>query len=67
MDTQAISKFPISGLSFPAGVDFDPIDGKIYWAEYWGNKIGRCDVDGGNQELNFITGTNRKYFLPFFP
>ncbi|XP_072019512.1 sushi, von Willebrand factor type A, EGF and pentraxin domain-containing protein 1-like isoform X5 [Amphiura filiformis] len=61
MDTQVIQKLPISGLMFPAGIDYDPVESKIYWAEYWGNKIGRCNFDGTMQELNFITNTAQPY------
>ena len=60
MDTGIIENLPISGLAFPAGIDFDPVENKIYWAEYWGNKIGRCNFDGTMQEINFIPDIVRK-------
>ena len=45
-----------------AELNCDPIEGKIYWTEHWGNRIGRCDLDGGNVEY-IVQELSRKYTI----
>jgi len=51
-----------SGISGPKYMDLDLVNEKIYWAEYSGNVIARCDPDevgGGSAEIeDWVTGLN---------
>ena len=32
------------------GLEMDPVNGKIYWAQTFGDRIIRSDLNGGNVE-----------------
>jgi hypothetical protein len=48
--------FVPGALGSPCGV---AVDGShIYWGNYFGNAVGRADINGGNVQPAFITGLN---------
>jgi virginiamycin B lyase len=55
LDGTAVNQAFVPGaVSYPCGV---AVDGShIYWGNYFGNAVGRADINGGNVDPNFITG-----------
>jgi hypothetical protein len=47
----------VPGLNDPRGVAVDPVAGKVYWAEYGANRIGRANLDGSSAETFVVTNT----------
>jgi len=51
-----------SGLSFPADIQLDLVNGKLYFADRDRNAIRRCDLSGANLQ-DVRTGATQAYFL----
>ena len=38
----------------PRQVDYDPVEKKIYWIEWGAHMIGRCDLNGNNNQHHSV-------------
>ena len=56
----SLLRLPIENLTLPVGLDFDPSDNRIYWADYSQGTIMRSSVYGNDQEI-LLSGVG----LPF--
>ena len=55
-----VTPISVAADSRVTGLDYDPVDGKIYWVERDNNNIKRSNVDGTNQEdIATSAGTGR--------
>ncbi|XP_025083263.1 low-density lipoprotein receptor-related protein 4-like isoform X2 [Pomacea canaliculata] len=53
MDVDTGSNFviPIDGLSNPIGIDYDPVDGRLYWTDVIEKTIRSANLDGSGVRL----------------
>ncbi len=58
-----VTLISIASDSRVTGLEYDPVDKKIYWVERDNNIIKRSDVDGMNQEDIATSGTGRHNFI----
>ena len=74
MDTlssvQAFETIPLQNLGVPTGVDYDPVDGKVYWTDTDTKSISRAFLNGTAQEvvitLSDVSSKNHKDFSKMF-
>ena len=58
----SLFRLPIENLTLPVGIDFDPFDNRIYWADYSRGTIMRSTVYGNDQE-SIRPGAGRPFGL----
>ncbi|XP_025082097.1 low-density lipoprotein receptor-related protein 4-like isoform X1 [Pomacea canaliculata] len=53
IDIDTGSNFTIrpSGLHNPYGIDYDPVDGRVYWSNVWEKTIRSANLDGSDARL----------------
>ncbi|XP_072048536.1 low-density lipoprotein receptor-related protein 5-like [Amphiura filiformis] len=48
-----LTEIPTIDLFRPTAVDYDPVDGKLYWTDITRDTINRANLDGSNEEVLF--------------
>ena len=63
-----LQEIPLENLSQPTGVDYDPVEGKVYWTDPDLRTISRAFLNGSNQEvvLTLSSTSSKKYNLLFY-
>ncbi len=58
-----VTLISIASNSIVPGLEYDPVDKKIYWVERGNSNVKRSDVDGMNQEDVATSGSGRYNFI----
>ncbi|XP_063959146.1 low-density lipoprotein receptor-related protein 5-like [Lytechinus pictus] len=48
---QSFTVLPLTGLTFPVGVEYDPIGDQVYWTDAILHTVNRARLDGSSQEI----------------
>ncbi|XP_022093523.1 low-density lipoprotein receptor-related protein 4-like [Acanthaster planci] len=51
-----LSPLPLGNLSAPIAVDYDPVDGMVYWTDFVDTTILRAHLDGSRREILIWSG-----------
>ena len=51
IETLEFEQIPLENISRPVAVDYDPIEGKVYWTDVVHKTINRAYVNGTGQEI----------------
>ena len=67
IETLELQQIPLENISHPVAVDYDPVEGKVYWTDVVEKTINRAFVNGTKQEvivqLSFLEG--KCFFILF--